>query len=56
MAKSVILDVDLEGNAHVLLENGPNAELYWAIPSPDGHYTALDVVTGEENVWMVENF
>lgn len=52
----MVLDVDPEGNARVLLENSPNALLYWAIPSPDGHYAALDVVTGEENVWMVENF
>lgn len=53
---SVVLDVDLEGNARVLLENSPNAQFYWAIPSPDGRYAAMDVVTGEENVWMVENF
>lgn len=53
---SVVLDVDLEGNARVLLENSPNAQVYWAIPSPDGRYAALNVITGEENVWMVENF
>ena len=53
---SVVLDVAPDGNARVLLENSPNAQLYWVIPSPDGHYVALDVVTGEENVWMVENF
>ncbi len=53
---SVVLEVAPDGNARVLLENSPNAQLYWAIPSPDGHYVALDVVTGEENVWMLENF
>ncbi len=53
---SVILDVDLDGNAHVLLETGPHAQVLWAIPSPDGRYAALNVLTGENNVWMVENF
>jgi hypothetical protein len=53
---SVILDVDLEGNAHVVLGSAPHARFYWVIPSPDGHYAALDVITGEDNVWMVENF
>lgn len=53
---SVVLEVDLNGNARVLLENPPNAQVYWAIPSPDGHYVALNVITGEDNVWMVEDF
>jgi WD40 repeat protein len=53
---SVILDVDLEGKAHVVLESDPHEQLYWAIPSPDGRYAALNVLTGEDNVWMVENF
>ena len=53
---SVILDVDLEGNARVLLESGLHAQFRWAIPSPDGRYAALNVFTGENNVWMVEKF
>jgi DNA-binding winged helix-turn-helix (wHTH) protein/Tol biopolymer transport system component len=53
---SVILDVDLEGNARVLLESDPHTQFRWAIPSPDGRYVALNVFTGENNVWMVENF
>ena len=53
---SVILDVDLEGKAHVVLASDPHQQLYWVIPSPDGCYAALNVVTGEDNVWMVENF
>jgi DNA-binding winged helix-turn-helix (wHTH) protein/Tol biopolymer transport system component len=53
---SVILDVDLEGTAHVLLESDPHTQFAWAIPSPDGRYAALNVSTGENNVWMVQNF
>jgi hypothetical protein len=53
---SVMLDVDLDGNAHVLLEAEPHAQLMWAIPSPDGRYAALNMLTGENNVWMVEDF
>jgi DNA-binding winged helix-turn-helix (wHTH) protein/Tol biopolymer transport system component len=54
--QSVILDVDMRGNAHVLLESDLHAKIYGVIPSPDGHYLALNLVTGENNVWMVENF
>jgi WD40-like Beta Propeller Repeat len=53
---TAILNVDLKGNARVLLESDPNVQLLWAIPSPDGRHAALDVITGENNVWMVENF
>ena len=53
---SVILDVDLEGNAHVLLESDPHTQFAWALPSHDGHYAALNVSTGENNVWMVDSF
>jgi hypothetical protein len=28
----------------------------WVIPSPDGRYGALEAVTGENNVWMLEDF
>ena len=53
---SVILEVDMEGNARVLLESDAHIEFAWAIPSPDGRYLALNAFTGENNVWMVENF
>ena len=53
---SVILEVDVEGNARVLLESDPHTEFAWVIPSPDGRYAALSEFTGENNVWMVENF
>jgi DNA-binding winged helix-turn-helix (wHTH) protein/Tol biopolymer transport system component len=53
---SVILGVDMEGRARVLLESDPHTQFMWVIPSPDGRYAALNVFTGENNVWMVENF
>jgi hypothetical protein len=40
----------------VLLESDPHTQFRWVIPSPDGRYAALNVFTGENNVWMVENF
>jgi hypothetical protein len=53
---SVILYVDLNGNAPVLLPSDPNVQVGWAIPSPDGRSAALDGITGENNVWMIDNF
>jgi len=53
---SVVLHADLQGKTRVLLQSTPNAQVYWTVPSPDGHYVALNIITGEENVWMVENF
>jgi DNA-binding winged helix-turn-helix (wHTH) protein/Tol biopolymer transport system component len=54
---SVILEVDMEGNAQVLLEGDSRTQVFaWAIPSPDGRYAALNSFTGENNVWMVEDF
>jgi Tol biopolymer transport system component len=53
---SVVLNVEPNGNHRVLLE-GERAAPYWfTIPSPDGRYLALQVVTRENNVWMLENF
>jgi len=52
----VVLGVEPNGNHRVLLEGERAARYWWAIPSPDGRYLALEVVTRENNVWMVENF
>jgi len=52
----VILSVMPSGYHPVLLE-GDKGLRYWAVvPSPDGHHGALQAITGENNVWMVENF
>ena len=54
---SVILEVDMEGNAQVLLEGDSRTQVFeWIIPSPDGRYAALNSFTGENNVWMAEDF
>ena len=54
--RPVILGIDMEGNAKVLLEGNRSNPFGWLIPSPDGKYAALAVDTGESNVWMVENY
>jgi len=40
----------------VLLEGDNGLRFLAVVPSPDGRYGALQAVTGENNVWMVENF
>jgi DNA-binding winged helix-turn-helix (wHTH) protein/Tol biopolymer transport system component len=52
----VILGIDLDGNVKVLLEGDRSAPLGYVVPSPDGKHGALDITTGESNVWMVENY
>ena len=51
-----ILRVEPNGNHRVLLEGDSATQLWWVIESPDGRFAALEVVTGANNVWMVENF
>ena len=52
----VVLSVEPNGNHRVLLEGERAAPYWWAIPSPNGRYLALEEVTRENNAWMVENF
>ncbi len=56
---SVLLYVDLQGNAHLLWEQPGeqegNNDIY-AIPSPDGRYLAMFGWTRNSNMWMLENF
>jgi hypothetical protein len=52
----VILYVDLNGNAQVLLPTARNVQVLRAIPSQDGRCAALDFITGENHVWMIDNF
>jgi hypothetical protein len=37
------------------LQTDPDVQVLWAIPSPDGRSVALDVIAGENNVWMIDN-
>jgi hypothetical protein len=50
-----LLNVDLQGTAHVLLKQ-KNGAMCWAIPSPDGKFLADMLVNGESNAWVLENF
>jgi Tol biopolymer transport system component len=50
-----LLNVDLRGNAHRLLEQ-KNGQMCWAIPSSDGKHLAAMLMNGESNAWMLENF
>jgi serine/threonine protein kinase/Tol biopolymer transport system component len=50
-----LLNIDLRGNAHPLLEQ-KNGQMCWAIPSYDGKHLASMLMTGESNAWMVEDF
>ena len=54
----VILKVNEEGKAEVVLEGGPNTEWFWClIQSPDGRHAMVEAqVPGDNNVWMVDNF
>ena len=52
---SVLLSVDLKGNAHTLWEQTGGAGTY-AVPSPDGRHLAMLGWTVDNNIWMMENF
>ena len=64
---SALLQVALDGNAHVLWEQrgnnmpstqdgfgGPSAP--WGVPSPDGRHLAIYGWSLSANIWMIENF
>jgi len=51
----VLLNVDLQGNAHPLLEQ-KNGEFCWAVPSFDGKHLAQMQMKGESNAWLLEGF
>jgi eukaryotic-like serine/threonine-protein kinase len=63
---SVLLHLDLRGNAHILWEQkgsiagwyapmgGPSAP--WVVPSPDGRHVAIYSWSLSANMWMMENF
>lgn len=52
---SILLYVDLKGNAHPLWEQ-KGSFATWAIASPDGRHLALSGWTTNANIWMMENF
>jgi Tol biopolymer transport system component len=52
----VLLNIDLQGNAHPLLEQKNVGGWCWAIPSYDGKHLAAMLMNGESNAWMLEDF
>ena len=50
------LYIDPAGNTSVLWRQPGIGSWIWGIPSPDGKYLALVMVTDDSNVYMVENF
>jgi hypothetical protein len=51
-----VVEVEPSGRYDVRLEGDKNVRFMWAIQSPDGKHVLLEQMTGENNVWMVENF
>jgi Tol biopolymer transport system component/DNA-binding winged helix-turn-helix (wHTH) protein len=51
----VLLHVDLQGKATVLLRNRGDAAVF-AIPSPDGRHLAIQDMRIDGNIWTLENF
>jgi DNA-binding winged helix-turn-helix (wHTH) protein/Tol biopolymer transport system component len=52
----VLLGVQLDGTTRVVLDSGMVPRFQWAIPASDGRHIAVQAITGENNVWMVERF
>jgi serine/threonine protein kinase len=52
---TVLLHVDLQGNAHVLQKNQGTAAVF-ARPSPDGRHMVIGGFRIEGNIWTLENF
>jgi Tol biopolymer transport system component len=51
-----VVEVDPSGEHRVLLESDGHTHFWWAIQSPDRQHVMVQEVTGESNVWVVENF
>jgi Tol biopolymer transport system component/DNA-binding winged helix-turn-helix (wHTH) protein len=51
-----VIEVEPSGTNHVVLESDNHTHFWWAIQSPDGQHIIVQAVTGENNVWVVDNF
>ena len=51
-----MVEVEPTGNQRVLLEADKNTRFWWSIQSPNARHVLLEQLTGENNVWMIENF
>jgi Tol biopolymer transport system component len=52
---TILLHVDLHGKTNVIWDNRGGA-FTMGVPSPDGHYLAIQGSTSNQNMWMMENF
>jgi len=50
-----LLQVDLQGNAHLLWEQ-KGGSVTWGVPSPDGRHLAMPGNTQNSNIWTIQNF
>jgi len=53
---SVLLQVDLRGNSHLLWKPAMHSDPLWAVPSPDGRRLAIMGSIWNSNMWMIDNF
>jgi eukaryotic-like serine/threonine-protein kinase len=54
--RQLILHVDLDGKARVVLDGGKDHVLATPLPSPDGRRLAFSQFTWESNAWLLQNF
>jgi DNA-binding winged helix-turn-helix (wHTH) protein/Tol biopolymer transport system component len=53
----VVLNVNEEGKAEVVLQGGANTPFLFLVQSPDGRHAIVgELVPGDNNAWMVDNF
>jgi Tol biopolymer transport system component len=52
----VILQIELNGKTHVVINQGRAHLLESPRPSPDGRHLAFSQLTWESNAWLLENF
>jgi Tol biopolymer transport system component/predicted Ser/Thr protein kinase len=52
---ATLLHIDLNGNVQPIWHQ-PQPIQTWGIPSPDGRHLAMDAVSEDANVWMIDNF
>ncbi len=54
--KSVVLiHVDLHGKVRLMLSVPHERQIFHPVPSPDGKYLAIQTLTFDSNVWLLEN-
>jgi serine/threonine protein kinase/dipeptidyl aminopeptidase/acylaminoacyl peptidase len=54
--EGLIARIELDGKTRVLLDQGRNHVLNFALPSPDGRRLTFMQRTSESNFWLLENF